>query len=807
MKRARLLLFIFVSGCLDFPLAEAQFCALRPDICGDGGVLPVDAGRGDAGSVDAGRDAGTIDAGLVDAGVDAGEPDAGSLDDAGTDAGELDAGFDAGEPFDAGFDAGIDAGFDAGMPPAVCGNTATEPPEVCDDGNTMPGDGCDPTCRYFNRYALLSGYPGAANYADNTNGLGARFAYITGLATDGTSVFVADQTSRAVREIDIATGATSTMFGGPSLDPLPDGGNLRAPVDVEYHTLSNGSVGAMYIADGLRDAGRVLRVDLTDPPGFRTVRVYRSDAEGIRAVAAGYNGAAEQIVSFTNFGLQMSRVLAGGGFGSDGTIAQTDDLEMLAGGPCSDITFIGGPRTADGGYASSNYVVTCDRMLIRVSSTGSVPSMLAGSTTAGCVDATAGAARLTEAQRLTWEGGNTAVFVDRQCERVRRVNLTTGAVTPVAGVSSSNPDLDGPNAQAIFSSFTGVAATGGIIYTSENGRVRRVDSTTTRTFAGRPPRPNQVFGRDAGYIGSGGIAVDSQYAWSVVHFQQQVLRTSLSTGEATLVANITNEPGGNFPGPMVRLGSHLYIGYENGRVRRIDLNRLPTDGGVPAAGALDEAFAMAPAEIFALATDGTTLWATTAQNRIVRVTSDGGVVPVAGALNGMTVTDGVGNAAVLGGPYGLTYANGSLWFLDGPPVTNRGTVLRRFDIDGGMVSTVLGLSGSAARIDGPGASPGDAGPARLAGGQALTANGTSLLIADIGQVDVLSGETDGPTLRLYDFATGQLSTAVGRPGHASFWPGTGRNAVVSRPIQLGWDSVRRRFVIFDTYELVFTTFE
>lgn len=805
MRRSMVLSLVSLAGCLDFVGAEAQFCALRPELCADGGR---DAGGIHDSGIDAGNrtDAG-VDAGVFDAGLDGGDFDAG-LDgggfDAGLDAGEIDAGFDAGE-FDAGFDAGL---------PRVCGDTRIESPEVCDDGNTTPGDGCDPTCRYFNRLTHLSGSPGTQSFADSVVGIGARYGNVTGLTTDGTSLFVADRTNRAIREVDLSTGATSTMLGGPSIEELTDGGTLRGPVDVDYHPLADGGTGAMYLADDdwQGNSGRVLRVDFFDPPGFRVARPYLSSAPGVRAVAAGYLNSFERVVTLTSSQLIQTRVLGSGSSASEASLGQTPALEGLAGSQCNDVTFVGTTSLADGGLVSK-YVVTCDTALLQLTALGTSPpvTMLTGSTTAGCTDGTAVAARLTGARRLAWEGGSTAVFIDQGCNRVRRVNLITGAVSAVAGVNQSTGSIsDGPNAQATFSSLSAVGAAQGFVFAAENARVRRIDGTTTRVFSGAPTRPAQVFGRDAGYIGSGGIAVDAQHVYSVVPFQQLVLRTSLVTGEAQPVTFITSDPMGRFPGPLARLGDQLYVAYANGNVRRVDLTRLPTDGSVPDGGIVDSPFwgrGMASESVTALTTDGTTLWGVTAQNRLVRFSPDGGLTPLAGAPNGMTVVDGVGVAAQLADPTALTWAAGALWFLDGAPLLGRGTVLRRYDLDGGLVTTVLGVSGDPRRVDGPGASVGDAGTARLAGGLGLAGNSTTLLIADVGRDGVQQGETQGPTLRLYDLATGQLTTAAGQPGNASFLSGTGRATLVFNPSQLAWDGVGRRFVIFDRSELVFSTFE
>jgi cysteine-rich repeat protein len=206
----------------------------------------------------------------------------------------------------------------------TCGNGSVDMNEVCDDSNTNNADGCNPTCTLKGESTLFLGMPGQAGtvdgigtaarvsggqymvvhgdklylgkdqivrvvdiptqevkiiagsiadpgYIDATIGTNARFEWISGIATDGTTIWVADSQNHVIRAITVdPPHAVTTVAGIPEKNMLPipilDG---DAPVaklgDMRGLTYLNGAV---YF---LEATAAVLRVFL---PGPKKVMTY-----------------------------------------------------------------------------------------------------------------------------------------------------------------------------------------------------------------------------------------------------------------------------------------------------------------------------------------------------------------------------------------------------------------------------------------------------------------------------------------------------------------------------------------------------
>lgn len=62
--------------------------------------------------------------------------------------------------------------------------------------------------------STVAGQAGSSALTDNAVGTSARFNNLGGLASDGTSIYVADTSNNAIRKVLIATGAVSTLATG-----------------------------------------------------------------------------------------------------------------------------------------------------------------------------------------------------------------------------------------------------------------------------------------------------------------------------------------------------------------------------------------------------------------------------------------------------------------------------------------------------------------------------------------------------------------------------------------------------------------
>jgi sugar lactone lactonase YvrE len=92
----------------------------------------------------------------------------------------------------------------------------------------------------------LAGKPGVVG---NSNGTGAAASFKSpiGIATDGTNLFVSDSDNHTLRKIVIATGAVSTLAGTAGSLGNTDGSGAAARFYYPFGVATDGS--SLYVAD------------------------------------------------------------------------------------------------------------------------------------------------------------------------------------------------------------------------------------------------------------------------------------------------------------------------------------------------------------------------------------------------------------------------------------------------------------------------------------------------------------------------------------------------------------------------------
>lgn len=316
------------------------------------------------------------------------------------------------------------------------------------------------------------------------------------------------------------------------------------------------------------------------------------------------------------------------------------------------------------------------------------------------------------------DAGNLFI-ADRGNQRIRRVDVSTGVITTIAGRADDGNGIggDGPAKDAFFRSPAGIAWRNGELYIVDSGydanRVRKIDRNgNITTIAGK--------GGDVGFSGDGGLATDAEF----------------------------NGP----TGIAVDGAGNVYIADSgNNRVRKVDAatKKITTvAGGGEPADDLGEGLAATDAKLdfpVALTIDptGALVIADTYHGRLRRLDpATGRLATIAGNGNyhdddGRLATDTGFNQ-----PSALAYdARGNLFFHDG----SNGSI-RRIDAQTKIVTTVAG----------GGSYIGDGRIAKAAvllhpRGLAFDAKG-NLLFAD----------SDHTVLRRIDAATGVISTFAGR---------------------------------------------
>lgn len=139
-------------------------------------------------------------------------------------------------------------------------------------------------------------------------------------------------------------------------------------------------------------------------------------------------------------------------------------------------------------YVADNY----NEVIRKINTSGDVTTLCGMKGMAGDVDGTGTAARFNNITAIAMYDANNLVVVDSWNNKIRKININTGAVTTVAGLGVNNFDhVDGDVSVAKFRYPTGIAVDAlGNIFVSEGGDgqsnvIRKISGSTVSTIAGK----------------------------------------------------------------------------------------------------------------------------------------------------------------------------------------------------------------------------------------------------------------------------------------------------------------------------------
>lgn len=245
---------------------------------------------------------------------------------------------------------------------------------------------------------------------------------------------------------------------------------------------------------------------------------------------------------------------------------------------------------------------------------------------------------------------------------VRKFEIATGAVSHVAGLFDTSGTADGVGDQARFNTPTGIELVGNDLYVTDrsNHTIRKINLTTRQVTT--------VAGTAGAAAGTDGIGTAARF----------------------------NQPSG-----ITKLGSSLYVVDGAGHlVRRINLLTMEVvtiAGSYGVSGTTNGVGSVArfnwPVQI---TNDGTFLYTADINSHTIRkidpFTRE--VTTIAGLGGTSGSTDGVGTAARLNRPVGLSFSEPNLYFTD--EGTNK---VRKINLTSGQVSTITG-TGTTGAVNG-----------------------------------------------------------------------------------------------------------
>lgn len=260
--------------------------------------------------------------------------------------------------------------------------------------------------------STLAGTPGTIGSANGT-GDAAQFDYPGGITTDGTNLYVADTNNHTIRQIVIATGVVTTLAG--------TAGSLGS-------TDETGAAARFNFPKGITTDGTSLYVADTSNHTIRRIVI----ATRVVTTVAGSAG----ITGSTNGAGLDARFNAPAGITTDGANL----------------------------YVADTANQTIRRIVI---ATGDVTTLAGTAGAVGSTNGTGSAARFSYPEGLTTDGTNLYV-ADTVNDTIRRIVVSTGEVTTLAGTAGMSGSTDATGVAARFDRPLGTTTDGQRLFIVDN---------------------------------------------------------------------------------------------------------------------------------------------------------------------------------------------------------------------------------------------------------------------------------------------------------------------------------------------------
>jgi hypothetical protein len=214
---------------------------------------------------------------------------------------------------------------------------------------------------------------------------------------------------------------------------------------------------------------------------------------------------------------------------------------------------------------------------------GNVQALAGKDNTTGTTDATGSAARFTDPFGIVGDGAGNLFICDRHA--IRKVVISTGVVTTLAGNVTASGNTNNTGTAARFNTVVGIACDGTNLYVADAGNhdIRKIVISTgvVTTFAGTGVAGNaDGTGTGASFTGPNGIAYDGS-ANLYVFANNAIRKIVVSSQVVTTFAGLSGTPGTtDATGTAARFGGgyalahdgngNLWVGdYDNDSLRKI----------------------------------------------------------------------------------------------------------------------------------------------------------------------------------------------------------------------------------------------
>ncbi|MBN2158219.1 MAG: SMP-30/gluconolactonase/LRE family protein [Spirochaetes bacterium] len=579
---------------------------------------------------------------------------------------------------------------------------------------------------------LVSHFAGSVGGYGDTNGIGqeARFWNPRGIASDGTSLYVADSYNYSIRKLDIATGEVTTFAGSPGNVGNSDGIGSNA----RFSNLG-----------GIVCDGSNLYVASTGNQTIRKIVIATREVTTIAGLAYTY-GSADGVG-------QSARFNNPNGITYDGT-----NLYV-----------------ADTGNSTIRKIVI---------NTGEVTTIAGLAGTVGSADGTGQNALFRNPLDITYDGINLYV-ADTNNFTIRKIDLSSGQVTTVAGLAGTSGIADGIGQNARFQFIYGIMADGINIYVASGSVIRKIVISTMQvsTIAGMNNTTGSLdgIGQSAQFYSPSGLCKQGNVLFVADSGNNTIRRFDLDTAEVTTIAGLAGSTGSTdavgldarfyYPNGITSDGSYLYV-TQTYTIRRIDMSTGMTTTIAGLHGAAGSTDGIGQNARFSnpsgIAFDGVNLFVTDSNSIRKIVISTGEVTTLAGVAGSAGSTDATGLNARFSNPLALTVVGSDLYVAD----TGNNTI-RRIVLASGEVTTLAGLAGTSGSTNGTGQN------ARFYTPCGLTNDGANLFVTDLSN----------QTIRKIVINTAEVTTLAGLAGFYGSTDGIGQAARFRSPYGIATDGM------------------
>jgi hypothetical protein len=309
----------------------------------------------------------------------------------------------------------------------------------------------------------------------------------------------------------------------------------------------------------------------------------------------------------------------------------------------------------------------------------------AGSGTNTTVDGTGTAASFSDPVGLASDGQN--LYVTQKDHTIRKIVISTGVVSTIAGASGVSGFTDGIGTAARFNNPMGIATDGTSLFIADRGNnvIRRMNLSTGEvgTLAGSGSSGStDGTGSAASFAAPAGVATDGLNLYVCDTWTNIIRKIAINSAAVTTIAGLAGESGSidgtgtaaRFNGPrgLATDGVNLYVNdSNNATVRKIVLSNMVVSTLAGTAGVSGNTDGVGEAASFrfamGIATDGASVFVADQSGGLIRQISIAtrNVTTLAGGADQAGYVDGNGTAARFSnGFYGLAFDGTSLFVAD-----------------------------------------------------------------------------------------------------------------------------------------------